>query len=127
MAHAQNAQQVKPPEMEELAILSRLRARLTKEESALPNVRNVPITPEFHLMEKLASDAHQVKLLQFQVSAPCADLDLEQLMELHVFNLESLAVIDKEESATLNAKLAHHTPEYLKTVSHVAVVDQTPR
>lgn len=83
-------------------------------------------TLEFHLMVCNASDAHKVKLHPRLVSAECAHQATELLMELTVFNLELLADIDKEESATLNAKPAHHTPKYLKMVNNVSDADQTP-
>lgn len=125
MVPALIAQLVKPPKMEEPAIQSKLNAKLMKREFLLPNANHAQTTPEFHLMVLHASDAHKVKLLPRLVSAECAQLDMELLMELTVFNLELLADIDKEESATLNAKLAHHTPKYLKMVNNVSDVDQT--
>lgn len=127
MVLAKIAQQAKLPKMEEAAMSWKLNAKLTKKELALPNVNHAQTTPEFHLMVLNASDAHKVKLLPKLVFAECAHQAMELLMELTVFNLELLADIDKEESATLNAKLAHHTPKYLKTVPNVPVADQTLR
>lgn len=126
MVPAKIAQKAKPPKMEDPAILLRLNAKPTKRELALPNVNHAQTTPEFHLMVLHASDAHKVKLLPRPVCAECAHQAMELLMELTVFNLELLADIDKEESATLNAKPAHHTPKYPKMVTNVLVVDQTP-
>lgn len=127
MAPAKIAQQAKPPKMEEPATPLRFNAKLTKRDFLLPNVKNAQTIPEFHLMVLHASDAHKVKLLPRLVSAECAQLDMELLMELTVFNLELLADIDKEESATLNARLAHHTPLYPRMVPNVPDVDQTLR
>lgn len=127
MVPAQIAQQAKLPKMEDPAMSLRFYAKPTRRESALPNVNHAQTTPEFHQMECNASDAHKVKLLPSLAFAKCAHQDLELLMELTVLHLELLAVIDKEESATLNAKLVHHTHQYLKTVPNVSVAHQIPK
>jgi hypothetical protein len=109
MVFAQTAQKVKLPKTEDPAILLKLPAKPTRRESALPSVNHAQIIPEYHQMVCNASDAHKVKLLPNLVSARCAHQDMVPLMELTASNLELLVVIDKEESALLNARPAHHT------------------